>query len=642
MIGSQQSAEGHRWWPSLLTSLLCVLCVVYAGSLMAQPEEPPTLIARLSSSEQARQLSESKLWRLLLHYEEGLFGGHSRSDGDEFFLSEEQTPHAELLADIEALYRPSLKENEHFQCVFPARTTLILSALSSLALPPLPRASCPRRDAFLKDLDIHGLELMYASASFTQSASMFGHTLIHVLRGPEKDNLGDRVTSYVAYVTVGGPLEVIYGLTGQFPGLIEVANLAQQMLNYTVRERRNLWALKLNVGEEGLKRFAEHLWEMNSTFFRYHFFDENCAYYNQHLLQIALPDRDLKREMSIVSLPLESVHGLVREPGLVEQVTFYPSMFQSYRNGWATLSSKERSLVERLVQRPAPVSLPKERAALVYKTAFSVSMLDLYSKKVKVTDEDRATSDALLKLQASTGLDPQLVAPDHTSPLVGAGPHSLSLGGGALWGGAPFVDLELRPMLHERDDNPLSYERYNEITMLKAGARYLPSSNQLRLNQLTLGSVYNLREWTILGPLKSTPLSWAFDLGVRDGVRFNRGANDGYFELEWGVTLPVGPLGGLSLMAGPLGEWGLESDARAGLQGVAMLALYPHDRWTITARAGSRYFHWDKLSLEEREDWAEASINLFIGRSFTANLRGRATRVERARELSLALRYHWF
>lgn len=627
-----------------LMSLIGLVSRVTFADLQGTSREAQvrSALASVFTSDELTQLSQSRLWRLLLHYEEGVFGGGSRSDGEGFFLSTTQTPRDELVEDLKALYQPATKDNAHFQCVFPARTTLILSELGPLGLPPLPTASCPKRDAFLKDLDIHGLELLYASASFSQSASMFGHTLLHVLRGPDQSNLGDRVTSFVAYVTVSGPLEVVYGLTGQFAGLIEVANLAQQIINYTIRERRNLWALELKVSSQGLRRFAEHLWEMNSTFFRYHFFDENCAYYNQHLLQVALPERSLKEEMSIFALPLDSIQALIRQPGLVQRVTFYPSAFQSYLNGWSALNAQERSLVTELIQAPKRVNLPQERAALVYKTAFNISMLELYSRKIKVTAEDRVTSDALLKLQGSTGLDPQLVAPDHTSPLVGAGPHSLSVGGGALWSGASFMDLELRPLLHERDDNPLSYERYNEITLLKAKARLFIESSELRLNQLTLGSVYNLREWTVRGPLKSTPLSWAFDLGLRDGVRFGRGLADGYFELEWGATLPVGSLGGLSLMAGPLGEWGFKDDAHVGVHSFAMLALYPHDRWTITARAGARYFRWDALKLDEREDWAETSINLFIGRSLTMNLTGRATRIKSMRELSLGLRYHWF
>jgi len=636
-----------------LSSPLTIASAAPQASPQASPQGPAL---ELASDVELERLSRAKIWRLLLHYEEGLLGGASRSDGEAFFLSEERSPLSELKADLKAMLTPpapqaagsgadetqserSHQHNQHFRCRFPARARWLSEQLK---LPELPQLSCPERDEFIKEMDIHGLELLYASASFSQSASMFGHTMLRVMRGPQQDPLQDPVISFVAYVTARGIWEVIYGLTGQFAGVIEVANLSQQVINYTVKERRNLWSLKLKVPPEGLRRLVEHLWEMNSTFFRYHFFDENCAFYNQGLLQLALPEHALRDEMSLISLPLEAVYALTERHGLVERVSFYPSAAEVFEAGWAELSGAERSLVTQLARAPQALSLPPARAALVYKTALNMSLINTYREELKVSDEERAPSAQLSALLASTGLDPQLVAPDYTTPLIGAGAHTLSVGGGARWGGAPIVELELRPMLHDREENPLSYGRYNEITLLKTRARYQPLINKLELNQLTLGSIYNLRPWTLSGPLSSAPSSWAFDLGLRDASRLGREGLDAYLELEWGLTLPIGSFGGLSLMLGPVAEWTIGASGRAGAHSFAQLALYPLDRVTLSARLGTRLVDWSSPSLETREDYAEASLNLFISRSLTLNLKARASQIEASREAVLDLRYHWF
>jgi hypothetical protein len=613
----------------------------YTASQDPQSTQIERVITQLEKKGMLSTIAQSPIWHQLLHYERGVFGDASRSDGEHFFLSSEKTPLSELKANIQALYKQSLKINHHFTCTFPARAHFILSHLQSKIPLALSKVNCPKRDAFLKDLNIHGVELVYASASFGQSSSMFGHTMLRIIRGAQQSRLTDPMMSFVALTTVGGLGEVFYGLTGGFVGVIEVSNFAQQIINYTVREQRNLWTMKLKIPPSGLKRLAEHLWEMNSTFFYYHFFDENCAFYNQKLLQIALPNHSLLEEMSWVSLPIESVYALSEKEDLIQQITFYPSAHQVASNGWSALNSQERSLLYSVLKKPRSISLPKERAALLYKTALNMSLIQTYRNTLKVNEQERAPSDQLTKLLVSTQLDPQLVYPDHTNPLIGTGPHTLSLGGGVAERNRPFIDLELRPILHGREDNPLSYERYNEITLLKTRVRYHLQDQNLDLDQLTLGALYNFRTWSFNGPLISTPLSWAFDVGFRDASRFKRGL-DFYTEFAWGDTFPLGSIGAIAVMAGPLSEVGFNGSARFGLHAFTQLTLYPHERWSVNVRGGTRHFKWDSFQLDQQEDWLEGTINCFIGRSFTLNLRGRTTRLQAHRELVLDLKFHWF
>ena len=638
----------------ITVSLLALLIAFFGWELSSSlcTAQPHTKLEAHSSEHLTRQLeeldesgalsrwSQEPLWRRLLHYEEGMLRGESRSDGERFFLSQARTPLAELKADLVSLYTSPQGPDEHFSCRFPARATWLLKqAQGRLGSPPT--ASCPQRDQFLKKMDIYGVELVYASASFTQSASMFGHTMLRIIRDPNAPRLSDPMTSFVAFNTVSGLGEVIYGLTSQFVGVIEVSTFLQQLINYTVRERRHLWSFKLKVPQEGLQRLVAHLWEMNSTFFYYNFVDENCAFYNQQLLQVALPERDILSGMSWVSLPIEAVQAITQYPDLIEQVTFYPSAHRVAERGWDVLNPLERELALSLLTSPRQLSLPKERAALVYKTALHISLLNTYRVTLKVSAEESANSEALTKLLMNTGLDPALAQPDHTNPTVGLGPHSFTLATGLQRGGAHLIDVELRPLLHGWEEVPLSYELHNEVTLLKTRGRYLSERQRFKLQQITLAALYNMRPWSLSRPLFSTPPSWAFDLGLRDAAHFRRQL-DAYAELSWGLTLPLASLGGLSLMVGPVGEVGLKGEARWGLHGFAQITLYPHLAWSLSARGGARHFKWNSLTLDTQELWAEVAINSIINRHLSWTIKGRATSLVSTQELTLNLNLHWF
>lgn len=630
--------------PTKFEILINLLGVILAGFLLSET----ALGAPLKKSpldqipkERLLELSRSRLWRQLLHFQDGLFS-KSLSQGDKFFLAEERDPLSELRADIVALMQEAKGPNEHFSCLFPARARFILENLSELlTASSTPQVQCPLRDNFIQDLDIHGLQLLFASASFDHAASMFGHSMIRINRGEDANSLSDPVVSFVAGDSADGITEIIYGLTGQFRGIFEISTFAQQNLIYTVHERRHLWLIGIDVPEAGLRRFVDHLWEMNSTYFDYSYFNQNCAFYNQSLLQVALPEYDLMSEMGVFAMPQEAVQALIRYPDLINQIGFYPSALTVYERGLERLTNEEEELMLSVVERPQAVSLPPERAALVYKVALQKSMLKLAQESGKALREQTERYEPIARLLENTGLDPQLAEPDFTNPTIGAAPHSLSLYGGMRELQFPFVELEFRPQIHERFEAQLSYAPLNEIVLLKGSARYYTQTQEFRLQRFVLGSLYTLRPWKS----GEFPLSWAFDLGLRDSSLFSRSGTDAYFEVSWGMTLPFGQLGGLSLLGGPIAEWTIMDEARAGAQAQLNLTLYPLDRLTLNIRGGSRYFSWEDLDLGQREDWVEAYLNLFIGRSLTTTVKARTELNGKSldnHELGLEVRYHWF
>ena len=242
-----------------------------------------------------------------------------------------KNPEAELHANLRALVEaPGEDSEEHFRCRFPARAGFLTSqlAISPEQLEPI---ECKGLEKFRSDFRARSVSLMYATANLDEPASMFGHTML--LFGQEDEEpMDDLVTSYVAVVTHSGLAQIYRGAFGGFGSVVEVANLAQRLLTYNTRESRNLWSFELNLSEDRVGRIIDHLWEMKSTYFNYFYMDENCSFYNQHFLQVGVPELEIDG-MGEFALPIEAVYLVLQYPELVRKVSFYPAAKSVVREG---------------------------------------------------------------------------------------------------------------------------------------------------------------------------------------------------------------------------------------------------------------------------------------------------------------------
>jgi len=604
-------------------------------------------VSELIQVAEGKRLDEERLWWLLLHVESGLFGPESRADGPAFFFAPEgvDNPRQELHANIAALLAPPGEDpDKHYRCRFPARTGFLMEGLelTEAQLPPL---TCAKLKKFREDFRARSISLMYATANMDEPASMFGHTML--LFGQDDDEpMDDYVTSYVAMVTHSGFARIYRGAFGGFGSVVEVANLAQRLLTYNTRESRNLWSFKLNLRQEQVDRIIDHLWEMKSTYFAYYYMDENCSFYNQHFLQVGVPDYNIDN-MGEFALPIEAVQLVLQYPELVKEVSFYPAAKAVVRGGYEQLPPEEHTLVEELIRSPRALSSPN--ASVLYKTALHAHWVRAYADgENELTEEEQTIADELRKLMIQSGKDPVLTQPDGSNPTIGHGPHTVRLGGGFGQGGGGsghynsseyggFGIIGFRPLLHTLRDNPLSYSPYSEIQFMASDWRTRLNGLEFWLDQATVASVYSINRWQY----GVYPKSWNLEVGARHLYREGLPSYATYVHGQWGLSLPLGNLGSFSLFGGPALEWtpALKWGHRIGAQTESVLLLYLHDRWTFSGRGGVRTYAspwWSWVP------YGEGALSLYVGNYFSLEAVGRYLHAPSSLEGMGVLQFHFY
>ncbi|MBI3994603.1 MAG: DUF4105 domain-containing protein, partial [Nitrospirae bacterium] len=267
----------------------------------ASVQEQDPYLNRLIGQAVSKRLSETRYWRLLVHYKRTIFGGYeSEEDGPEFFNTPEgkTDPEAELAATLRNFFKtPSdLKPGEeHPQCNFPARYKWLKSELS-FDPAKLPEQRCERLENWLKDLDPEKITLVFASYYMNNPASMFGHTFLRIDKkreGPQQKLL-DYGINYAAHADTNNPLVyTLKGVFGGFKGAIATFPYYVKVQEYSNLENRDLWEYELNFTEDQINYFLLHLWELGGNYFDYYYFQENCSYHILSLLEVANPDLHL-------------------------------------------------------------------------------------------------------------------------------------------------------------------------------------------------------------------------------------------------------------------------------------------------------------------------------------------------------------
>ncbi|MBN2895741.1 MAG: DUF4105 domain-containing protein [Campylobacterales bacterium] len=259
------------------------------------------------------RLYEARAWQLLLH----VSGGESEMDDPAFFFSPEgkRDPRAELHAFIDRLYETDAPENNATACRFPARTAW---ALEALQLSDLPSVSCPKYDAFMRQIDPHSVTFVFADAHINSPASMFGHTFLRIDSTKESKLLSHAV-SYAAGVNAqneNGLVFAVKGLLGGYKGLYSLTRYYDKLKEYTNVEQRDMWEYPLNLIQDEVKRMVMHIWELRNSYSMYYFFDENCAYHMLWLLEIARETVHLCAYYYYPVIPPETIFAIKQE-GLV-------------------------------------------------------------------------------------------------------------------------------------------------------------------------------------------------------------------------------------------------------------------------------------------------------------------------------------
>lgn len=457
----------HRTIHSLFWSarfLVSSLCLLLAWALSA----PVTAAWQWSdtSRNQAAALADAPHWRSLLHYYPHRFGTGwlSQVDDDDFFNAPDgvRNPLAELVATVEAFYRPVDNPNQHAICRLPARWHWLQPQLN---LPPAPLspAQCPERTQWLDIIKPHSAKLIFASAYLNSPSSMFGHTFLRL--DPENIETGSEWLSYA--VNFGAEYRpednsILYawkGIFGGYPGFFSLLRYHEKINEYNRIENRDLWEYTLDLSPQQVSVLVDHLWELRNIDFEYYFFDENCSFRLLELLEIARPDVELTDGFEHRAIPIDTVRAVL-DAGLVTDTHYRPAAATQLQYQADQLSAQHQQLARDLAHQqrplddPAFTALPQNERVALLRVAYQ-HLRYRQSKMGRDADVAGLSLNMLRLLQSTNAAEPPQAPPP---PTPDSGHDTLLAGiAGGRADSQSHLDLRLRTSYHDLADNPLGY-----------------------------------------------------------------------------------------------------------------------------------------------------------------------------------------
>ena len=455
-------------------------------------------LAELVARSRQLRLAERPEWHKLLHYmppAPAWPGVRSLIDSPRFFNapSGKTDPQAELEATLASFYSEveETEKQQNPQCEFIARRTWLDEQLG-FDRARLPLKECRRYRDWYAAINPRGLTLVFPSAYLNNPGSMYGHTLLRI---DAKDQ--DERTRLLAYTInfaavtddTNGLVFAVKGLFGGYPGAFSMLPYYVKVREYTDLENRDIWEYELGFTPQEVERVLMHTWELGPTWFQYFFFDENCSYHLNALLQVARPDLDLVQAFRWWALPIDTVREVVAA-GLVTRAVYRPANATIVGRRLAALTGAERDLARQLSQGalgpggPRLRALPAERAAATLEASYDYVNYRRAIGKQDVPDSASLTRDLLV---ARSALDvpsqAPAIAPPATRPDEGHGTARV-LGGAGRRAGRDFMEVRVRASYHDLMDPDDGYTRGAQMEFFSLGARHLDSGTT-RIEEFT-------------------------------------------------------------------------------------------------------------------------------------------------------------
>jgi hypothetical protein len=585
-----------RLWPPLFHLLLVFVAPYALGA-------DDAYLAELVARSRELGLAQRPEWLKLVHYLPDFAGRgvHSLVDSPEFFNAGPRgktDPQAELEATL-ASFRsdaPETPERQNPQCAFIARRAWLDE---QLGFDPrrLPLRDCPRFGEWHAALNAKGLTLIFASAYLNNPSSMYGHTLLRV---DARDQ--DERTRLLAYTVnfaantneANGITFAVKGLLGGYAGTFSVLPYYLKVRQYSDMENRDLWEYELALTPDEVERVLRHAWELLPTYFQYFFFDENCSYHLNALLQVARPELDLTAPFRWWALPVDTVRIITAQPGLVAKTVYRPANATLIGARLMTLSEDERGIARSLSLGQATASetlrgRPAQRAAAVLETSYDYVNYRRATGKPDVADPAELARELLVaRSQLDVGSQAPAIDPGRR-PDEGHATSRVGFGAGAR-DGRSFQEFAFHPTYHEVMDPEAGYVRGAQIEFFDTAIRHY-AGGPTRLERFVPADILSLaprdeffqpRSWRVAG-------GWQRSF-VRNGSEPLMGFLDGGAGAAWsdrgGHALVYALAEGALRVNRELdGGYGVGAGARIG----AMADLTP--RWRANASlSGINYF----------------------------------------------------
>jgi hypothetical protein len=477
-------------------------------------------LAELIARSRELHLAERPEWRKLVHFLPDFAGHgvHSLVDNPDFFNAGARgktDPQAELEATLTSFYSEvdETPGRQNPQCAFIARRTWLDEELR-FDRRRLPMRECRRFREWHAALNAKGLTVVFASAYMNNPSSMYGHTLLRI---DARDQ--DERTRLLAYTVnfaantdeTNGVTFAIKGLFGGYAGTFSVLPYYLKVREYSDMENRDLWEYELALSDDEVERVLRHAWELLPAYFQYFFFDENCSYHLNALLQVARPELDLTAPFRWWALPIDTVRAITAQPGLVARTVYRPANATIIGARLNTLSEEERAIAKKLSLAKADSGevvrdRPAQRAAAVLETSYDYVNYRRATGHQDVADPGRLARELLLTRSRLDVGSQRPVLEGGTRPDRGHGTSRLSLGAGQRDGRA-FQELDFHPTYHEVMDAEAGYVRGAQIEFFDTALRHY-QDGKTRVERFVPANILSLaprddffqpRSWRIAG-----------------------------------------------------------------------------------------------------------------------------------------------
>jgi hypothetical protein len=540
--------------------LLAASVVVRPGSAAAQsraqPVDPPatspgdpSYADELVARARALDLQNDTQWLRLAHYYQGASGDwRSEPDGPLFWLAPDgkTNPGSELEATVRSIWAPEPTDPtvQHPFCRFPARMMWLDDRLH-LDVTRIPRRECLRWRDFRDRLHAESAALVFSSYYLNSPASAFGHTFLrlHKATSRRQTELIDTGIDFSAAVDTGNAvIYAIKGLFGLFTGAFHALPYFYKVREYNDYESRDLWEYELNLSPHAVAMLVAHLWEEGSTYFDYYYLSENCSYHILRVVEASDPSLDLMRYVKYPVIPADTVRALYRNPGLVRNVRYRPSLRTHVRWQTSRMTPIAQSAVAAVADdpnAPLPPSLSYAQKAEVLDAASD--LIDMRFHDVLISGKGDSvpaqTKQRLLERRAEIALvsdDVSPPAPLDKMPHLGHATGRVGLATGYSPELSGFYELNQRLALHDLADAADGYLDSSEIDFLPFKLRFYPKTKSLELEDVSLIRAVSLSPWDRY----SRPFSWSVRAG--GGRLRDAGCNDcfaGLGQVSFGATV---------------------------------------------------------------------------------------------------------
>ncbi|TDO98824.1 DUF4105 domain-containing protein [Marinomonas balearica] len=485
-------------------------------------------------------LSQDPQWLDLLHYHRigvNLESG-SQIDDERFFLSSTGAidPLSELQQTVLALQQSKADQIAQApdvtpaQCRFPARLAWLKDKLPNT---PFVDVECPEFQQWFSDLDGEKLYLVFPAAYLNSPSSMYGHTLFRVKKRGNNNPLLDTAVNFAAN-TDPNDNELVFtykGLTGGYPGVASIMPYYQKVKEYSFLESRDIWEYELDLSQAEIDQFLRHIWEVQSAYFDYYFFSENCSYQLLTLLDAAVEGPGLADSFSVWAIPVDTVRALDSK-GWLAGATYRASVMNRMNFMMDELTAQQIDIAKQLVEK-AQIELDElERYGVhdqtrILEVAYEYSRY-LSARKKSSLPHLAGRSIKLLSLRSKMGTKPVFFDTPTPSKRDDEGHKTQRLSlGGSVRDEHYFGRLEYRPSYHDLLDPIDGYLPGAELSIL-GGALRINDEADIEVDYLNFVNILSMSPRNAL----MTPKSWKVNASL---VRDIRQSDELVFNLQGGV-----------------------------------------------------------------------------------------------------------